>query len=285
MSKEEKRHQKQRPAPAAAVHLSGVALRLPPARADSASSGNGGEGQPPPPQQQQGAAAGTMESKAAAARTRLGHAFVVFQESAATEAALAHNMHEVGGALAGYEFEGRHIRVDRAVAPSRGGREGVVYNPARSLFVGNRHVDIEDEEPAGLLLDGKKLRGRPLRTRVTRPSRSRLPGGAAAEGDKHHGGAVKAAPWQGAVVKGRKGKVVATGGAGGGRFSRDRIRGGGQGEKGERRGGAGGPLGVRKGAGALGKAKGGAARGSKRPAVAARKQRQRSPSEAKGKGY
>ena len=31
------------------------------------------------------------------------HAYVVFQDRAAAEAALAHNMHEVGGALAWYD--------------------------------------------------------------------------------------------------------------------------------------------------------------------------------------
>ncbi|GAB4813566.1 hypothetical protein N2152v2_000612 [Parachlorella kessleri] len=227
------------------------------------------------------------------------YAYVVFHERAAAEAALAHNMHE---------FEGRHIRVDRAVASSRGGREaaGIVYDPARSLLVGNLHVDIEDEELVRCFMDPSLVsRGDPSggveAVRVVRDAKTskdksiacvllmtaqackpqHAPMGAAAEGAKRGGSAMKAAPWQGAVVKGRKGKVLATGGAGGGRVPRDQSRAGGQGEI---LGGAGGPLGVRSGAGALGKAKGGATRGSKRPAVAAWKQRQRSPSDTKGKG-
>ena len=45
--------------------------------------------------------------------------------------------------------------MDRAAASSRGGREaaGVVYDPARSLFVGNLHVDIEVSRAGGAQLE------------------------------------------------------------------------------------------------------------------------------------
>jgi hypothetical protein len=43
------------------------------------------------------------------------------------------------------QFEGLHLRVDRAAQNSQGGRSaaGVVYDPTRTLFVGNLHLDIE----------------------------------------------------------------------------------------------------------------------------------------------
>jgi nucleolar protein 12 len=80
------------------------------------------------------------------------HAYVVFKEAAAAEAALAHNMRE---------WEGNHLRVDRAGVnglKARGVKKGggaaaarrlaaaapaVQYDPERSVFVGNLHIEAE----------------------------------------------------------------------------------------------------------------------------------------------
>lgn len=63
------------------------------------------------------------------------HAYIVFEEPQAAEAALGHNMQE---------FEGLHLRVDRAASNSKGGKEaaGVQYDPSRTLFLGNLHLEI-----------------------------------------------------------------------------------------------------------------------------------------------
>lgn len=44
------------------------------------------------------------------------------------------------------QFEGRHIRVDRAAERSRsirGGGVSVLYDPGRSIFVGNLPFDVQ----------------------------------------------------------------------------------------------------------------------------------------------
>lgn len=63
------------------------------------------------------------------------HAYVVFREEAAVEAALKLNM---------TEFEGHHLRVDRAAPKAAKG--AVLFDHTRSLFVGNLPLDAEDEE-------------------------------------------------------------------------------------------------------------------------------------------
>ncbi|KAI3432566.1 hypothetical protein D9Q98_004115 [Chlorella vulgaris] len=63
------------------------------------------------------------------------HAYVVFAQEEAVEAALALNM---------TQFKGHHIRVDRATAKAAKG--AVQFDPQRSLFVGNLALDVEDEE-------------------------------------------------------------------------------------------------------------------------------------------
>ena len=68
-------------------------------------------------------------------------AFVRFAATESVAAALASNM-----AL----FEGAHIRVDRAAAPSRGGG-GVQYEAKRSVFLGNLAFDTQVRAPQGLL--------------------------------------------------------------------------------------------------------------------------------------
>jgi hypothetical protein len=44
-------------------------------------------------------------------------------------------------ALPGLQWEGHHLRVDRA-AP-KGEKGGVAFDPARSLFIGNLPLDVE----------------------------------------------------------------------------------------------------------------------------------------------
>ncbi|PSC73971.1 RNA-binding 34 [Micractinium conductrix] len=61
--------------------------------------------------------------------------YVVFEEEAAVEAALKLNM---------AEFEGHHLRVDRAAPKAAKG--AVRFDPARSLFVGNLPLAAEDEQ-------------------------------------------------------------------------------------------------------------------------------------------
>ncbi|KAI5068060.1 hypothetical protein GOP47_0016405 [Adiantum capillus-veneris] len=67
------------------------------------------------------------------------HAYVVFEEAAFANAALAHNMKE---------FCGNHLRVDAAYAPHQtlNGKFAVQYDPKRSIFVGNIPFDVKDEE-------------------------------------------------------------------------------------------------------------------------------------------
>lgn len=92
-------------------------------------------------------ASGNVDSDRGAA-----NAYIVFQTLEAATAALEHNMKE---------FEGHHLRVDKAalnkkavkVAQKESGSaaakaaaavgKGVVYDPARSVFIGNLHLEAE----------------------------------------------------------------------------------------------------------------------------------------------
>lgn len=141
---------------------------------------------------------------------------------------------------------------------------------------------------AGLLLDGKQLKGRPLRvTRLKRSGQQAAGGGSSfgggGKGAQQRGGGggkggeqggkagskATAASWQGTMTKGR-GKLGGSRGGSSPSKSLSKAKGGGQGGAGKLKGkqrAAGGPLGVRPVAGKR-KASG------KRPAVAAKKQRQ-----------
>ncbi|GAX75941.1 hypothetical protein CEUSTIGMA_g3384.t1 [Chlamydomonas eustigma] len=66
-----------------------------------------------------------------------GNAYVVMSSIEAVEKALSANMMQV---------DGLHIRIDRAVPAKAKGAEGVLYDPARSLFVGNVHFQSRDED-------------------------------------------------------------------------------------------------------------------------------------------
>ncbi|KAH7286639.1 hypothetical protein KP509_32G016000 [Ceratopteris richardii] len=67
------------------------------------------------------------------------HAYVVFKEPASANAALAHNSKE---------FCGNHLRVDVAYAPrgTMNNQSAILYDPHRSIFVGNIPFDVKDEE-------------------------------------------------------------------------------------------------------------------------------------------
>jgi hypothetical protein len=96
--------------------------------------------------------------KVATERTT-ANAFVQFASADAVPAALASNM-----AL----FEGTHLRVDRAAAPSRG--SGTVrFEPRRSVFLGNLAFDVEVRPPCSHL---SVLRS--LQPCIWRTSRRRL---------------------------------------------------------------------------------------------------------------
>jgi len=226
------------------------------------------------------------------------HAYLVFKDESSAKAALAHNMKE---------FEGLHLRVDHAavnkkavkVAQAHAGSKmaaaaaahgtPVQYDPARSVFIGNLHVQAEDEElirffiegvggasgqtdieavrivrdpktsvgkgiafalfktkagrRAALSLDGRSLRKRPLRITVIK-SVEALKGGAVGKASVE---------WLGAMAT-KSGRT--RGLPGGGTLARA--------------GGDGGVTGKMKTSG------GGRGRVGKRPAVAARKQKQTS---------
>ena len=61
------------------------------------------------------------------------------------------------------QFEGLHLRVDRAARGSRGGRQSaeVQYDPARTLFVGNLHTELEVRGPGGAGRGGAGRGGQP----------------------------------------------------------------------------------------------------------------------------
>ncbi|XP_038905328.1 nucleolar protein 12 [Benincasa hispida] len=67
------------------------------------------------------------------------HAFVVFKTEESAQAALSHNM---------AVFAGNHIRVDRACPPHKKLKvgNGPIYDPKRTVFVGNLPFDVKDEE-------------------------------------------------------------------------------------------------------------------------------------------
>eukprot|EP00775_Hariotina_reticulata_P003945 gene3945-4199_t len=116
-------------------------------------------------------------------------AYVVFKDAAAAEAALAANM---------TQLEGHHIRVDHAAPPSAaaaaaaaggggdagsgrgGGSEGVggvLYDPVRSVFVGNLDWQISEEELIRVFSDGVRqpeLAGSVEAVRVVRDSHTNL---------------------------------------------------------------------------------------------------------------
>ncbi|XP_068634624.1 uncharacterized protein [Aristolochia californica] len=67
------------------------------------------------------------------------HAYIVFKDEKSAQAALSHNMAEVGG---------NHIRVDRACPPRKKlkGESASLYDNKRTVFVGNLPFDVKDEE-------------------------------------------------------------------------------------------------------------------------------------------
>ncbi|CAL8470540.1 g10082 [Coccomyxa elongata] len=94
------------------------------------------------------------------------NAYVVFSSGASLVHALSHNMRE---------FEGRHIRVDRAAAVSKGiegGGTQILYDSARSVFVGNLPFDTKDEELIELFGDGKGGPGDVTAVRVVRDAKT-----------------------------------------------------------------------------------------------------------------
>ncbi|BDA45860.1 probable nucleolar protein 12 at C-terminar half [Coccomyxa sp. Obi] len=102
------------------------------------------------------------------------NAYVVFSSGVSAVHALAHNMRE---------FEGRHIRVDRAAAVSKGiegGGTQVLYDSARSIFVGNLPFDTKastyfhsfDEELIEMFGDGKGGPGSVTAVRVVRDAKT-----------------------------------------------------------------------------------------------------------------
>ncbi|XP_010933453.1 nucleolar protein 12 [Elaeis guineensis] len=66
------------------------------------------------------------------------HAYIVFKDEPSANAAVSHNMAEIGG---------NHIRVDMACPPRKKLRgEGPLYDRKRTVFVGNLPFDVKDEE-------------------------------------------------------------------------------------------------------------------------------------------
>ncbi|KAA0053031.1 nucleolar protein 12 [Cucumis melo var. makuwa] len=67
------------------------------------------------------------------------HAYVVFKTEESAQASLSHNM---------AVFAGNHIRVDRACPPHKKLKvgNGPIYDPKRTVFVGNLPFDVKDEE-------------------------------------------------------------------------------------------------------------------------------------------
>ncbi|NP_001267538.1 uncharacterized LOC101206555 [Cucumis sativus] len=67
------------------------------------------------------------------------HAYVVFKTEESAWASLSHNM---------AVFAGNHIRVDRACPPHKKLKvgNGPIYDPKRTVFVGNLPFDVKDEE-------------------------------------------------------------------------------------------------------------------------------------------
>ncbi|KAG7532433.1 RNA recognition motif domain [Arabidopsis thaliana x Arabidopsis arenosa] len=68
------------------------------------------------------------------------HAYVVFETEKSAEASLAHNMSLI---------DGNHVRVDRACPPrkkQKGQDDTHLYDPKRTVFMGNLPFDVKDEE-------------------------------------------------------------------------------------------------------------------------------------------
>ncbi|XP_010481405.1 PREDICTED: RNA-binding protein 34-like [Camelina sativa] len=68
------------------------------------------------------------------------HAYVVFETEQSAEASLAHNMSLI---------DGNHVRVDRACPPrkkQKGQDDTHLYDPKRTVFMGNLPFDVKDEE-------------------------------------------------------------------------------------------------------------------------------------------
>ncbi|CAE6215185.1 unnamed protein product [Arabidopsis arenosa] len=68
------------------------------------------------------------------------HAYVVFETEQSAEASLAHNMSLI---------DGNHVRVDRACPPrkkQKGQDDAHLYDPKRTVFMGNLPFDVKDEE-------------------------------------------------------------------------------------------------------------------------------------------
>lgn len=89
------------------------------------------------------------------------HAYVVFKDKESANAALSHNLAELGG---------NHIRVDRAYPPCKKlkGENHFTYEYKRTVFVGNLPFDVQDEELYQLFLGTKLLESSVEAVRVIR---------------------------------------------------------------------------------------------------------------------
>lgn len=95
------------------------------------------------------------------------HAYVVFNTEQSAQASLAHNMAVVGG---------NHIRVDRACPPCKKlkGESALLYDHKRTVFVGNLPFDVKDEEIYQLFCNMDKLESSIEAVRVIRDSNTSL---------------------------------------------------------------------------------------------------------------
>jgi len=89
------------------------------------------------------------------------HAYVVFKDEQSANAALSHNLAELGG---------NHIRVDRAYPPCKKfkGENHFTYDYTRTVFVGNLPFDVKDEELYQLFIGTKPLESSVEAVRVIR---------------------------------------------------------------------------------------------------------------------
>lgn len=229
------------------------------------------------------------------------HAYVVFtnDDNGVVADALHLNM---------TEYEGRHIRVDRAAAPSKKkeetkdqemkkGEKGddddaseeedeeeniiippsssvVQYNPTRSLFIGNIPLDAEDEDVIRFFTHGRmseELGGQLEACRVVRDAKTSVGKGIAFVMFKNSAAAKAGMQLAGQKLKNRAVRIdrvktgLSSGGGGKGKQAWEGVRATSKG-------------GVKKGGSGGGGVKVGGKRKSdgKRPAVAARKEKQRS---------
>ncbi|XP_062213925.1 uncharacterized protein LOC133914968 [Phragmites australis] len=94
------------------------------------------------------------------------HAYIVFKDEQSARTALSHNM-----AL----FGGNHIRVDMACPPRKKLRgEGPLYDRKRTVFVGNLPFDVKDEELYQLFCGSSGSEGNVEAIRVIRDPNSSL---------------------------------------------------------------------------------------------------------------